>query len=75
MQNNETSEDEIMHDQVDQGEFENSDEDQIMQEDVLDYSSERDRYRTPSERNTEERQNKTIPKMKQSLEVQNLLRA
>ena len=32
---NETSEDEIMHDQVGQNEFENSDEDQIMQEDFL----------------------------------------
>ena len=36
---NETSEDEIMHDQVGQSEFENSDEDQIMQDDDLDYSS------------------------------------
>ena len=32
---NETSEDEIMHDQVDQNEFENSDEDQIMQRRLL----------------------------------------
>ena len=53
---NETSEDEIMHDQVGQNEFENSDEDQIMQEDGLDYSSVRDRSRSPRERNTGERQ-------------------
>ena len=33
---NETSEDEIMHDQVGQSEFEDSDEDQIMQEDDID---------------------------------------
>ena len=36
---NETSEAEIMHDQVGQSKFENSDEDQIMQEDDLDYNS------------------------------------
>ena len=36
---NEMSEDGIMHDQVGQSEFENSYEDQIMQEDNLDYSS------------------------------------
>ena len=53
---NKTSEDEIMHDQVGQNEFENSDEDQIMQEDDLDYSSVRDRSRCPRERNTRERQ-------------------
>ena len=52
---NETSEDEMMHNHVGQSEFENSDEDQIMQ-DVLDYSSVRDRSRSPRERNTRERQ-------------------
>ena len=40
-----------MHDQEGQNEFENSDEDQIMQEDDLDYSSVRDRYRSHRERN------------------------
>ena len=35
---NETLEDEIMHDQVGQNEFKNSDEDQIMQDNNLDYS-------------------------------------
>ena len=49
------SEDEIMHDQVGQNEFENSDEDQIMQEDNLDYSSVWDRSRSLRERNTRER--------------------
>ena len=34
-----------MHDQVGQSEFENSDEDQIIQKDNFDYSSEQDRYR------------------------------
>ena len=53
---NETSEDEIMHDQMGQNEFENLDEGQIMQEDDLDYSSVRDRSRSPRERNTGERQ-------------------
>ena len=48
---NEMSKDEIMHDQVGQNELENSDEDQIMQEDNLDYSSVRDRSRSPRERN------------------------
>ena len=33
---NEMSEDKIMHDQVGQSDFKNSDEDQIMQEDDLD---------------------------------------
>ena len=37
--------DEIMHDQVGQNQFENSDEDQIIQEDNLDYSSVQDRSR------------------------------
>ena len=70
---NEMSEDEIMHDQVGQNEFENSNEDQIMQEDDLDYSSVRDRSISPRERNTGERQGEqSNPKMKQSLEVQNL---
>ena len=36
---NKTSEYEIMHDQVGQNEFESSDEDQIMQEDDINYSS------------------------------------
>ena len=45
------SEDEIMHDQVSQSNFENLDEDQIMQEDDLDYSSVLDRSRSPRERN------------------------
>ena len=49
---NETSEDEIMHDQVGQNEFENSDEDPIMQEDNPDNSSVRDRSRFHIERNT-----------------------
>ena len=52
---NETSEDEIMHDQVGQSDFENSDENQIMRDD-LDYSSVWDRARSPKERNTGERQ-------------------
>ena len=72
---NEMSEDEIMHDQVGQNEFENSDEDQIMQEDDLDYCSVRDRSRSLRERNTGERdkESKVISKMKQSLEVKDLL--
>ena len=45
-----------MHDQVGQNEFENSDEDQIMQENNPDYSSVRDRSRSSGERNTGERQ-------------------
>ena len=45
-----------MHDQVDQSEFENSDEDQIMQEDDLDYSSVQDRSRSHRERNIGEGQ-------------------
>ena len=49
---NETCEDEIMHDQEGQNEFENSDEDQIMQEDDPDYSLVWDRSRFPGERNT-----------------------
>ena len=49
---NETSEDEIMHDQLGKREFENSDEDQIMLEDDLDYSSVRDRCRFLREWNT-----------------------
>ena len=61
-----------MRDQVGPNEFENSDEDQIMQEGDLDYSSVRGRSRSPRERNAGEC--KVIPKMKQSLEeVQNLL--
>ena len=54
-----------MHDQVDRNKFENSDEDQIMQKDVLDYSS-------VQERNKE---SKVIPKIRQSLEVQDQLGA
>ena len=50
------SEDEIMHDQVGYNEFENSDENQIMQENDLDYSSVWDRSRSPKERITWERQ-------------------
>ena len=63
-----------MHDQVDQNEFENSDEDQIMQKDDLDDSSVRDRCRSPRERNTGERdkESKAILKKKQSVEVQDL---
>ena len=53
---NEMSEDEIMHNQVGQSEFENSDEDQIMQEDELDYGSERDRSRSPRVKNSRDRQ-------------------
>ena len=49
-------EDEIMHDQVGQSEFENSDEDQIMQEDDPDYSAVWDRSKSPREGNTAERQ-------------------
>ena len=50
------SEDEIMHDQAGQNEFENSDEDHIMQEDDSDYSLVWDRSRSPRERNTGKRQ-------------------
>ena len=53
---NEWSEDEIMHDQVVQNEYENSDENQIMQEDDPDYSSGQDRFRSTKERNTGETQ-------------------
>ena len=71
---NEMSKDEIMHDQVGKSEFENSDEDQIMQENDLDYSSVRDRSRSPRERNTEKyKESKTIPKMKQSLAERQVL--
>ena len=49
------SEDEVMHDQVGQNEFENSDDDQIMQEDDPDYSSVWVRSKSPRERNTGER--------------------
>ena len=49
------SEDEIMQDQVGQRDFEKSDEDQIMQEDDLDFSSMRDRSRSSRGRNTGER--------------------
>ena len=52
---NETSKDEIMHDHVGQSEFENSDEDQIMKEDNLDYGSVQDRSRSLRKRNTRER--------------------
>ena len=45
-----------MHYQADQNKFENLDENQIMQEDDLDYRSVRDRYRSLRERNKEERQ-------------------
>ena len=45
-----------MHDQVGLNEFENSDDDQIMQEDYPDYSLGRDRSNSPRERNTGERQ-------------------
>ena len=45
-----------MHDQVGQNEFENSDEDQIMQEGNPDYSLVQDWSRSPRERNTGERQ-------------------
>ena len=45
-----------MHDQVDQNEFENLYEDQIMQEDYPDYALVWDRCRSPWERNTGERQ-------------------
>ena len=59
---NEMSEDEIMYNQVDQSEFENSDEDQIMQEDNLDYSLMQNRSRSPRERNTGKRQGeRSIP--------------
>ena len=50
------SEDEIMHDQVGQNESENSDEDQIIQEDDLEYSLVLDRFKSSKERNTRERQ-------------------
>ena len=53
---NEMSEDGIMHDQVGQNEFENSDEDQIMQEDNPGYSLVQDRSRSLRERNMGERQ-------------------
>ena len=45
-----------MNDQVGQNDFYISDEDQIMQEDYLDYNSTRDRSRYPIERNMTERQ-------------------
>ena len=63
---NEMSEDKIMHDQVGQSEFENSEENQIMQEDDLDYGSMQDRSWSPRERNTVERdkESKATPKMK-----------
>ena len=62
-----------MPDQVGQSEFENSDEDQIMQDD-LGYSSVWDRSRSPRERNTKrDKESKIILKMKQSLdELQDL---
>ena len=50
-----------MHDHVGQSEFENSDEDQIMQEDDPDYSFVLDKSRTPRERNTEEIQEQSYP--------------
>ena len=62
-------EDEMMHDQVGQNEFENLDEDQIMQKNDLDYSSEwdrstypREKKKTGGERQREQRnpKNKTI---------------
>ena len=56
----ETSEDKTMQDQASQNEFENSDEDQIMQEDNLDYNSVRDWSRSPKERNMGERQREQI---------------
>ena len=65
---NETSEDEIMHVQVGQRKCENSDKDQIMQEDNSEYSSVRDRSRSPRARNTGDKDSKVIPKMKQALE-------
>ena len=54
-----------MHNQVSQNEFENLEEYQIIQEDDLDYSSVRDRSRSPRERNTGERdkESKVIPNM------------
>ena len=55
-----------------QNEFENSDEDKIMQEDDLDYSSVQDKSRSPRERNTRDKESKVMPKMKQSREVQDL---
>ena len=45
-----------MHDQVGQNGFENSDKDQIMQRDDLDYSSVWDRSRSPRYSNKGERQ-------------------
>ena len=45
-----------MHNQVGPNEFENSDENQIMQEDDPDHSVVRDRSRSPRERNTGKRQ-------------------
>ena len=56
LEQNETSEDEIMHDQVGHNAFKNLDKDPIMLADDLDYSSVRDRSSFPSERNTRERQ-------------------
>ena len=46
---NETSEDEIMHDQMGQNAFKKSDKDQIMQEDDRHYNSLPDRCRSPRE--------------------------
>ena len=66
-----------MHDQVGHNEFENLDEDQIIQEDNLKYSSVWDRPRSlEKEIRERKKESKVIPKMKQSLEeVQDLLGA
>ena len=53
---NETSEDEIMDDQLGQNEFENSNEDQMIQEADPDYSIERDKSRSPRGRKRQEEQ-------------------
>ena len=57
---NETSEDEIMNDQEGQNELKKSDEDQIMQEDNLDYSLVWDRSKSSRERNMRDKESKVI---------------
>ena len=74
LEQNETSEDEIMHDQVGQNAFKNLDKDQIMLADDLDYSSVRDRSSFPAKeiRERGDKESKVIPIMKQSPEVHDL---
>ena len=64
-----------MNDLVGQNKFENSDEDQIMQNDDPGYNLVQDRSGSPRERNMEERQAEQSNPENQSLEVQDLLGA